>query len=208
MKSGVGMVYIIDDDDLMQSSLARLMRTEGFHFASFSSAEEFLELKALKRPACVILDVQLPGLNGPDLQNVMEEKGIKIPIIFITGNGEIPMSVQAMKKGAIDFLPKPFKNEMLLNAVNLALEKDRAGVQNQKKCARIQRTVNSLSERERQVLLGVIAGQMNKQIARNMGITEITVKVHRARVMRKMKAGSLAQLINLAQAVGISAFRD
>lgn len=208
MTSHLPMVYVIDDDSSIRSSLGRLLRLEGFRFAGFSSAEEFLNLKRLDRPACAISDIRMPGINGLDLQDLLEKRGLHVPIVFITGHGQIPMSVQAMKKGAVDFLPKPFSHEALLQAVKQAIEKDRDYLHQHRKHTRVQHCLNVLSERERQVLGGVIAGHLNKQIACKLGISEKTVKVHRANVMIKMKATSVAHLVRLSEVVGVVASKN
>lgn len=203
MKGDVPIVYLVDDDAAVRSSISRLLRVAGFQFSCFTCAEEFLKVKSFKRPACAILDVQMPGLNGLQLQDQIEKKGIHIPIVFITGHGHVPMSVQAMKKGAVDFLPKPFTNEALLQSVNQAIAQDRVFIQKHRETVRVQSRLRLLSERETQVFHGVISGLLNKQIAVKMGIKEKTVKVHRAAVMSKMKATSVAHLVRLAEVVGI-----
>ncbi len=203
MTASSARVYVIDDDPSVLTSLGRLLRLEGFSVETFSSADEFLKVKKFHRPACVVSDVQMPGVNGLDLQNILVEKRIPIPMIFITGHGEIPMSVRAMKNGAVDFLPKPFGRDALLGAVKSAIEKDAASAELQHSVSRVRHRWDSLSDREKEVLDGVIAGMLNKQIAYKLGITEKTVKVHRANMMTKMKAESLAHLVRLAETIGI-----
>lgn len=196
-------VYVIDDDASVRTSLGRLLKMEGFDVASFGSAIEFLKQNRYRRPACIVSDIRMPGIDGLDLQQICVEKGIRIPIVFITGHGEVPMSVQAMKKGAVDFLPKPYSPESLLAAVRQAFKNESASLDQEHSAHRVRQRLESLSLREKEVLDGVIAGRLNKQIAFKMGISEKTVKVHRAAVMQKMKVGSVAHLVRLIDTPGL-----
>jgi FixJ family two-component response regulator len=205
MSERTPVVYVIDDDLSVRISLGRMLRAEGFHAETFESADAFLRLKAYRRPACVISDVQMPGTSGLKLQDLLRSQGVSIPIVFITGYGKVPMSVDAMKKGAIDFLPKPYGRDALLEAVNRATEQDLAGVRAEISLQRVYDQLRSLSHREKEVMEGVVEGLLNKQIAIKLGITEKTVKVHRANVMLKMRAESVPHLVRLAELVGIGA---
>jgi FixJ family two-component response regulator len=196
-------VYVIDDDLSIRISLGRMLRSEGFHAETFDTADAFLRLKAYRRPACVISDIQMPGTSGLELQDVFLDRGVSIPIVFITGYGKVPMSVDAMKKGAVDFLPKPYSRDVLLQAVNRAIDRDRVAFRSELSVHRIQDQFRSLSDREKEVLEGVVEGLLNKQIAIRLGITEKTIKVHRANVMSKMQAESLPHLVRMAERVGI-----
>jgi len=199
MKKFIPMVFIVDDDASVRKSLERLIKSVGFKVELFASAEEFLERKPYRGPNCLVLDVRMPGLSGIDLQKELAQKNISLPIIFITGHGDIPMSVKAMKDGAVDFLPKPFDDKNLLSAIDQAIDKD---VQRRKEGAlkaKIQRRVNTLTPREYEVLTWVITGMLNKQIASKLGVGEKTIKVHRGRVMQKMQVLSVAELVRLAQ---------
>lgn len=197
-------VFVVDDDTAVRKALARLMRSVGLNVEMFASAQEFLRRERVEGPGCLVLDVRMPGLSGLDLQEALAAAGISIPIIFITGYGDIPMSVQAMKAGAVDFLPKPFKDQDLLDAIHQAIDRDIQRRQEQAQIAEIQDRVDSLTPREREVLALVVTGMLNKQIASELGTSEKTIKVHRARVMRKMQVMSVAELVRLAEKVGIS----
>src|SRR6516165_5342053 len=188
------MVFVVDDDAPMRESLKNLIRSVGLRVELFSSAQEFLRSKRLDLPSCLVLDVRLPGLSGLDLQKRMTEAGMEIPIIFITGHGDIPMSVRAMKAGAVEFLTKPFRDQDLLDAIHLALERDRARREEEQERIQLQQRFESLTSRERDVLWMVVSGMLNKQIAAQLGTAENTVKVHRKRAMEKMGARSLAEL--------------
>lgn len=197
-------VYIVDDDESVRKSLNRLIKSAGFQTEVFSCSEEFLRAKKHRRPACLILDVRMPGLTGIDLQNELKKRSIILPIVFITGHGNIPMSVAAIKEGAVDFLQKPFDDKELLNAIGQAIDRDSMALKEEIEKRRIKHLTSSLTPREHEVLQWVITGMLNKQIAGKLGTTEKTVKVHRGRVMHKMKVVSVAQLVRLTQKCGIS----
>lgn len=196
-------VFIVDDDPAVLKSLSRLLRASQFNVVTFGSPQEFLERHDPHTPGCLVLDVAMPGLNGLELQEALRVKGSAIPIIFLTGHGDIPMSVQAIKGGALDFLTKPVHDEDLLKAVVAALEKDRIERQSRAELDDIQERLATLTPREREVLIHVVSGQLNKQIAYALGTVEKTIKVHRARVMEKMKVGSVAELVRLTERAGI-----
>lgn len=198
------MVFIIDDDFSVRKGLGRLIKSAGFKVETFASAEEFLQRKRYSGPSCLVLDVRMPGVSGIDLQKELIQKGISLPIIFITGHGDIPMSVKAMKDGAVDFLPKPFDGKELLSAIDRAIDKAVHARKKEAEKVKIQRKVNALTPREYQVLRWVITGMLNKQIARRMKVTEKTIKVHRGRAMHKMQAVSVADLVRLTQKCGIN----
>jgi FixJ family two-component response regulator len=197
-------VIVIDDDSAVREALQSLLRSVGLRVEAFGSAQEYLNAKLSDGPACLILDVRLPGRSGLDFQNELARADISTPIIFITGHGDIPMSVQAMKAGAIEFLTKPFRDQDLLDAVHFALERDRSRRENEKAVSALRERFASLTPREREVLALVVTGRLNKQIAADIGTSEITVKVHRSNVMRKMRAGSFASLVRMADALGLS----
>jgi RNA polymerase sigma factor (sigma-70 family) len=196
-KIGAPFVFVVDDDPSIRSSLKFLIGTVGLQVESFESTNGFLERGLPDVPCCLILDVRLHGLSGLEFQRELAAKSIRIPIIFITGHGDIPMSVSAMKGGAVEFLTKPFRDQELLDAVRLALEKDRVGRQLEKELKEIRQRFDSLSPREKEVLSLVVSGMLNKQIADALGTAENTIKVHRSRAMEKMQAQSLADLVKM-----------
>ena len=192
-------VFIVDDDHSVRKALTRLMRSVGLDVETFSSADEFLKRDHHDGPACLVLDVRMPGLSGLDLQAELVRANRTLSVVFISGHGNIPMSVQAIKAGAVDFLEKPFEEQALLNAVHQALQKDSAARQELSELNEIQKRVDSLTPREREVFALVVTGMLNKQIAFELGTSEKTIKVHRARLMQKMRAESLADLVRLAE---------
>ena len=196
-------VFVVDDDDAVRQSLQSLLRSVGLQVEVFGSAPEFLASKIPNAPSCLVLDVRLPDMSGLDFQAELAKAKIMIPIIFITGHGDIPMTVRAMKGGAVEFLPKPFREQDLLDAVRIGLERDRARRENEGAVSKLRADFESLTAREQQVIALVTSGLMNKQIAGEIGVSEITVKVHRSNVMRKMGAKSLADLVRMADALGV-----
>ena len=202
MREAESIVFIIDDDPLYRSSSERLVRSVGFSVQSFESARDFMSSRRPNVPSCLILDVRLPGLSGLDLQRVLTEAGVHIPIIFVTGHGDIPMSVQAMKAGAVEFLTKPFRDQALLDAIRQAIGRDRAARRQHARNADLRRRYESLKPREREVFKCVVSGMLNKQIADELGATERTVKFHRGNIMRKMQVKSLAELVRIAEVLG------
>ena len=198
-------VFVVDDDEAVRKGLVRLIKSVGLTVQDFSSAREFLEIDPYAGPSCLVLDVRMPGLSGLDLQKELGQMGYNIPIIFITGHGDILMSVRTMKRGAIDFITKPFNDQDLLDAIYQAIEKDKQVRRKRDQIEAIQQRVDSLTPRESEVFALVVTGMLNKQIAYDLGMSEKTVKVHRARVMGKMQADSLAELVRLAYRVGIGA---
>jgi FixJ family two-component response regulator len=198
-------VFVIDDDVAMRDSLQSLVRSVGLEVHSFGSAQEFLRSKRPDAPGCLVLDVRLPGESGLDLQHELARSNIRLPIIFITGYGDIPMTVQAMKAGAVEFLSKPFRGQDLLDATRLAIEQSRAWRHDAAVVAGLQGCYESLTTREREVMALVVIGRLNKQIAAELDVSEVTVKVHRGQVMRKMHVKSLAELVRAADKLGILA---
>lgn len=196
-------VYVVDDDQSMQTSLAGLFRSMGFSVRVFGSAAEFLDAKLPNVVSCLVLDVRLPGVNGLEFQEALTKAAIYIPIIFITGHGDIPMSVKAMKAGAIDFLPKPFREQDMLDAVIRAMNQDRDRREAEKAVSKLRRRFESLTPRERDVFALVVSGLMNKHVAYRLQVSEITVKIHRGQAMRKMEARSLADLVRMAEMLGV-----
>ena len=196
-------IFVVDDDQFMREALGSLFRSVGHKVELFGSAADLLKTKLPDVASCLVLDVRLPGLSGLDFQAKLAESDIRIPIIFMTGHGDIPMSVKAIKAGAIDFLTKPFREQEMLDAVSQALERDRQRREDEKRVSELKIHFESLTEREREVMALVTAGLMNKQIAGKLELSEITVKIHRGHVMRKMQARSLADLVRMAEALGV-----
>jgi len=197
------MVFVIDDDASMREAMQRLFRSVGLQAEVFASAAEFLRSKPADVPCCLVLDVRLPGLSGLDFQAELAKANIRVPIIFMTGHGDIPMTVKAMKAGAIEFLPKPFRDQDMLDAVRVGIARDRARREGEGAISDVRAKFATLTPREQKVMGFVTAGLMNKQIAGEMQLAEITVKLHRGSVMRKMGAMSLADLVRMADSVGI-----
>ena len=197
-------VFVVDDDISIRESLELLIRSEGWKPETFASAQEFLDRPRVFVPTCLVLDVSLPGLNGLDLQKRVAIERIDMPIIFITGHGDVPMTVQAMKAGAVEFLTKPFGDEVLLSAIRHALERSRTALAHEAEMLGLRECYASLSPREREVMALVVSGLLNKQVGGELGISEITVKAHRGQVMQKMKADSLADLVRMAARLGLA----
>ena len=192
-------VFVVDDDPSVRSSLKFLLSTVGLQVESFGSADTFLHRKPPDAPSCLVLDVRLPGLSGLDFQRELAARNIRIPIVFLTGHGDIPMSVRAMKAGAVEFLTKPFRDQDLLDAVRIALERDRARREQEKEVAELQQRFDLLTSREQQVISMLVSGMLNKQIAGQLGTAESTVKVQRSRAMEKMHAQSLVDLVRMIE---------
>jgi FixJ family two-component response regulator len=204
MNNRKSLIYVVDDNVSICRSLTLLLKSYGFKVETFTHARSFLAYKHPKLPSCLVLDIRLPDINGITLQDMMTRRGITIPIIFITGHGDIPMSVKGMKGGAIDFLPKPFAKKKLLNAIALAISKSTAQVKEQAEIAKIKRRIRTLSPRELEIFRLVAKGMMSKNIAVKLGTALQTIKVHRGRVMQKMRTKTVTELIHLGQKVGIT----
>ncbi len=197
-------VFVVDDDPLIRDSLEQLIKSVGLKAYTFSSAQEFLEKDLPDEPGCLILDIRMPRLSGLDLQDELAQKGLTLPVIFITGHGTVPLSVRAMKAGAVDFIQKPFEDQQLLDAIHQAIDKDIQKRREKAEISEIKKRVESLTPREYEILLAVTAGMLNKQIAYDLKLSENTVKTHRAHIMQKMKVESLADLVRLTERVGIT----
>jgi FixJ family two-component response regulator len=203
MSGDDSIVYIVDDDPSMREALTRLLGTVGLRAQAFKTAQEFLSTKRPDTPSCLVLDVRLPGLSGLDLQREVANTEVPIPIVFITAHGDVPMTVQAMKAGAVEFLTKPFRDQQFLDAVQQAIDRDRGARQQRGELTELRRRYESLTPRERQVMPLVVTGLLNKQIAGELRTSEATVKAHRGQLMHKMKAESVAQLVRLAEELGL-----
>ena len=201
MSGAQSIVFVVDDDRSVRDGLVDLINSVGMNVKAFASAQEFLQHKRPDAPACLVLDVRLPGLSGLDLRRQLGPSKDAIPVIFITGHGDIPMSVRAMKEGAVEFLTKPFRDQDLLDAIHQALNSDRAARDQRAKAAELRRRYETLTPRERQVMQLVVRGLPNKQIASQLGTSEVTIKIHRGQVMHKMRAESVVELLRMAEAV-------
>jgi FixJ family two-component response regulator len=204
MSHATSIVFVVDDDISVRESLELLIRSEGWQPETFSSAQDFLFRSRTSAPSCLVLDISMPGLNGLELQKRVAAEHPDVPIIFITGHGDVPKTVQAMKAGAVEFLTKPFEECVLLSAIHQALERSRVALGRQAEIKELRNRYSSLSPREREVMALVVSGRLNKQVGGELGISEITVKAHRGKVMQKMKADSLADLVKIAGKLGLT----
>ena len=203
MSQDPAVVFVVDDDESMRRSLATLLRSVGLDARVFSTPQEFMEAKRPEAPGCLVLDVRLPGMSGLAFQEQLAKAGIGLPIIFISGHGDVPMTVRAMKAGAVEFLTKPFDDQVLLDAIHAAVERDRKRRRNATQLAEVQARYRGLTEREREVFKHVVGGRLNKQIAAELGLSVVTVKVHRGQLMRKMAAKSIVDLVRMADQLGV-----
>lgn len=204
MIEGEPIVFVVDDDPSVRRSIERLIQSIGLEVQTFQSAREFLQRARPEGPACLVLDVRLPGLSGLDLQRELTNRGVQLPIIFITAHGDIPMTVRAMKGGAVEFLTKPFRTHHLLDAIRAAIERDRDTLKQRSEVAQLRNRYDLLTPREREVLAFLVVGLLNKQIAGELVTTERTIKFHRAHIMQKMRAESIADLVRMAQKLGLT----
>ena len=208
MKSDSAVIFVVDDDRSVRNALERLIKSVGFRVKTFDRAQSFLDSAFCESPCCLVLDVRMPQMSGIELQEKMALRGLNMPVIFITGHGSVSMGVQAMKAGATDFIEKPFEDQQLIETIQAAIVKDRQAKQKQAEIMKIQKRAASLTPREYEVFKLVVSGMLNKQIAYELAVSEKTIKVHRARVMEKMKAKSLVSLVRMAEKIGIWGVSD